>query len=144
MIGGVRYVAVVIAAITLVVPTAATVVGPGVRNGHAMVFDVRRGVTVTFGGADASRVRDDTWSWDGKRWRLEPWRGPGPRTFPAMAWDAARGEALLFGGRRVLFGKETDRDTFLGDTWMLGRDGWRLLEISGPPKRAEAATAYDA
>src|ERR671911_572237 len=91
MIGGVRYVAVVIAAITLVVPTAATVVGPGVRNGHAMVFDGRRGVTVTFGGADASRVRDDTWSWDGKRWRLEPWRGPGPRTFPAIAWDAAGG-----------------------------------------------------
>ena len=97
-----------------------------------------------FGGADAARVRDDTWSWDGRRWSLESWRGPGPRTFPAMAWDAARGEALLFGGRRVLFGKEGERGTFLGDTWALGRNGWRRIDATGPQARAEAAVAYDA
>ena len=97
-----------------------------------------------FGGADASRVGDDTWSWDGSRWSLEPWRGPGPRTFAAMAWDVERGEALLFGGRRVLFGREGDRGTFLGDTWTLGRDGWRPLDAVGPSARAEAAVAYDA
>jgi hypothetical protein len=51
---------------------------------------------------------------------------------------------MLFGGRRVLFGKENDRDTFLGDTWSLGTQGWRPLASDGPSPRAEAATAYDA
>jgi hypothetical protein len=144
MIRGVAYVAIAIAAIVASSSAAAPAAGPGVRNAHGMVFDVRRGVTVMFGGADASRVRDDTWSWDGRRWVLEPWRGPGPRTFPAMVWDAARGQALLFGGRRVLFGREEDRNTFLGDTWALGRQGWRPLDVSGPSPRAEAAVAFDA
>jgi hypothetical protein len=109
-----------------------------------MVFDARRGVTVMFGGADASRVRNDAWSWDGRRWSLERWRGPSPRTFAAMAWDTARSEAVLFGGRRVLFGKEGEQGTFLGDTWVLDRAGWRRVEVAGPSPRAEASVAYDA
>jgi hypothetical protein len=118
-------------------------VGPGVRNAHAMVFDPRRERVLMFGGADATSVRGDLWSWDGARWTLDPRSGPSPRTFPAMAWDAARGEAVLFGGRRVLFGTEKDRDTFLTDTWLLRTSGWHRAAASGPPPRAEAGIAHD-
>jgi hypothetical protein len=34
---------------------------PGLRNGHAMVYDVRRDRVVLFGGADDRRVLADTW-----------------------------------------------------------------------------------
>lgn len=117
--------------------------GPGVRNAHAIVFDEGRAATVLFGGADASAVRADTWTWDGRAWRALDLDGPSPRTFPALVWDAARQEAVLFGGRRVLFGRDGERDTCLSDTWVLRRDGWHRRAASGPPARAEAGIAYD-
>ena len=117
---------------------------PGVRNGHSMVFDADRAVTVLVGGADARAVRDDVWLWDGRRWVEDPARGPGSRTFAAIAWDEARSEAVLFGGRRVLFGSEGEHDTCLADTWILKAGLWRRLDVAGPPLRTEAAIAYDA
>ena len=69
--------------------------------------------------------------------------GPSPRTFAAVVWDTARAEAVLFGGRRVLFGREGQKGTFLSDTWALGADGWRLRDQTGPPPRSEAGMAYD-
>ena len=61
-----------------------------------------------------------------------------------MVWDEARAEAVLFGGRRVLFGTESDRDTFLSDTWTLTATGWKLHSVAGPAPRSEAGIAYDA
>lgn len=116
----------------------------GVRNAHAMVFDPVLRVTLLFGGADAAAVRDDLWAWNGREWQPDPRRGPSPRTFPAFVWDEACGHGLLFGGRRVLFGTEADRDTFLGDTWRLDARGWTRLGVAGPPARSEAGIAYDA
>jgi hypothetical protein len=116
---------------------------PGVRNAHVLAYDESRGVTLLFGGASASAVLGDTWTWDGARWRPLPAAGPAPRTFPGFVWDAARGEAVLFGGRRVLFGREGDGDTFLDDTWLLRADGWHRSTGASPPPRAEAGFAYD-
>jgi hypothetical protein len=128
-------------AILVLVPPQSS--GPGVRNAHAMVYDEQRDLTLLFGGADASAVRGDTWAWTGEHWQPLDVTGPSPRTFPAMAWDAARSEAVLFGGRRVLFGADGERDTFLSDTWVLRRDGWQSRAGSGPPPRAEAGMTYD-
>jgi hypothetical protein len=119
------------------------ITGPGVRNAHAMVFDSVRERVVMFGGADAAAVRGDMWTWNGAQWQRDPSTGATPRTFPAMAWDEARREAVLFGGRRVLFGTDKDRNTFLGDTWLLGKAGWRRASPGGPPPRAEAGIAFD-
>jgi hypothetical protein len=116
----------------------------GVRNAHGMVFDMKRQQVVLHGGADESRVRDDTWTWNGRTWRFIASGGPGPRTFPAMAFDETRGEALLFGGNRVLFGTGApDPNTLLDDTWTLRGSTWRRSSASGPSARAEAAMAYD-
>src|SRR5690606_34953089 len=42
--------------------------GPGLRSGHALVFDANRQRVLLFGGFDGSVLRDDTWEWDGVRW----------------------------------------------------------------------------
>jgi hypothetical protein len=114
---------------------------PGVRNGHALLYD-GRGV-VLFGGADQARVRADTWRWDGSIWRQVATAGPEGRTFPAVASDMDRGVGYVFGGNRVLFGHDSLADTFLGDLWMWNGQSWSLLSRSGPAPRAEAAMIYD-
>lgn len=98
-----------------------------------------------FGGADASQVLGDVWSWDSaaRLWRLAGDAGPDPRTFPAMAYHARCHEVVLFGGNRVLFGKDGEIDTFLEDTWTFQGARWTRRSAPGPEPRAEAAMAYD-
>ena len=98
-----------------------------------------------FGGADASRVRGDTWAWSPRRleWTAIAAAGPPARTFPAMVFDGARGEIVLFGGNRVLFGPDDEWNTLLGDTWVLRGNRWEQRHVRGPGARAEAAIAYD-
>jgi galactose oxidase-like protein len=116
----------------------------GLRNAHGMVFDTVRRQVVLYGGADASRVREDTWTWNGRNWRLVTTDGPGSRTFPAMAFDEARGETVLFGGNRVLFGAGTEEPgPLLDDTWILRGNRWQRVTTPGPSARAEAAMAHD-
>lgn len=117
----------------------------GVRNGHAITYDEVGARVVLFGGADASQVVGDTWSWDSDRrkWRLVTAAGPAGRTFPSMTYDERRGEVVLFGGNRVLFGNDNELDTFLADTWALKGSSWTRRSVSGPPARAEAGIAYD-
>lgn len=115
----------------------------GVRNAHAMAYDGNRGRVILFGGADASKVREDTWEWDGDEWTQISLSGPGPRTFPAMAYDHRRKRVVLFGGNRVLFGAKPDEIKFLDDTWEWDGRRWNQIKVSGPPPRAEAAMAFD-
>lgn len=117
--------------------------GIGVRNAHAMVYDSGRGRVVLFGGADAVKVCGDTWEWEGKRWTLVSHAGPEPRTFPAIAYDSLRKRVVLFGGNRVLFGKNPDENRYLDDTWEWDGRRWVQLKVAGPPPRAEAAMAFD-
>lgn len=115
----------------------------GVRNAHAMTYDSDRGKVILFGGADESKVCEDTWEWAGKRWTLVSSEGPGPRTFPAMAYDHLRRVVVLFGGNRVLFGRSQDENRFLNDTWEWDGHSWRQTKVVGPSPRAEAAIAFD-
>ncbi|HSS18876.1 MAG TPA: hypothetical protein VLL54_02270 [Pyrinomonadaceae bacterium] len=114
-----------------------------VRNAHSMAYDSKRGRVILFGGADASRVRGDTWAWDGRRWRQLSDAGPGPRTFAAMVYDSTRDRIVLFGGNRVLFGKTVADNVFLADTWEWNGSKWIEINVNGPPARAEAAIAFD-
>jgi hypothetical protein len=139
----VHHVTALVVAAALLVSGAIPEPGPGHRNAHAMVYDERRQMTVLFGGADASAVRDETWAWGGDHWHMLAVDGPAPRTFPAFVWDAARSEAVLFGGRKVLFGGDDQRDTCLSDTWVLRVDGWQRRAVAGPPPRSESGIAYD-
>src|SRR5690606_16704400 len=48
--------------------TQRDVVGPGVRSGHTMAYDVGRQRVVLFGGGDYDSTLTDTWEWDGSQW----------------------------------------------------------------------------
>jgi len=116
-----------------------------VRNAHSMFYDSDHHQILLFGGADASRVCQDTWRWDSaaRTWHFVTAVGPGPRTFAALAYDEHNHEAIIFGGNRVLFGTANASDTFLGDTWRFRNNRWTRINTPGPGARAEAAIAYD-
>lgn len=114
-----------------------------VRNAHAIAYDSDRGRVVLFGGANASKVRGDTWEWDGRRWSPVSQAGPGPRTFPAMTYDSVRKKVVPFGGNRVLFGRTPEENRFLDDTWEWDGRRWAQIPAAGPAPRAEAAMAFD-
>jgi hypothetical protein len=115
---------------------------PGVRNGHAMVYDGDLHADILFGGADAAKVCSDTWSYTKGRWKKIPEQGPGPRTFPAMVM--ADHYILLFGGNRVLFGDEMHPAHYLDDTWLFRNGHWKKLDLAiHPGPRAEMAIGYD-
>jgi hypothetical protein len=93
--------------------TQRVVSGPSPRRGHAMAYDVSRGVTVLFGGTTGAS-NGETWEWNGTAWTQQTITGPAPRVLHAMAYDAARGLTVLFGG------VTTESFHFSGETWGLG------------------------
>lgn len=115
-----------------------------VRNAHGLAFDENSNKTILFGGADASKVLNDTWEFDGKKWAsIETTASPSPRTFPAMTYDSARKKILLFGGNRVLFGKDDNDYEFLSDFWEFDGKIWTKIDVPTPDGRAEASFAFD-
>lgn len=110
------------------------VTGPPARTGHAMTFDADRGVTVLFGGKDASAKFGDAWEWDGISWSQKATTGPCPRYSHVMSYDAGRNVTVLFGGYDT---------AYLNDTWEWNGTSWTQSTVSGPPGRTGTAMAYD-
>jgi hypothetical protein len=115
------------------------------RQGHAMVFDERRGRTVVFGGT-GSYVEGqtpprlgDVWEFDGRSWSATEFvNGPRPRVGVSAAYDSKRGVTIVFGG--------ADASGFLGDLWAWTGTEWRKLadaSAAGPAPRASGQLAYD-
>lgn len=113
---------------------------PPSRNISAMAYDARRAVCVLFGGQDdlrTYRALDDTWEWDGARWRQRRFPdGPPARGAHAMACDEARGRVVLFGGVSA-------DNALLADTWTYDGNKWSLAATDGPPPQAFHAMVYD-
>lgn len=110
-------------------------VAPSPRERHALAYDSFQGVTVLFGGSDASGLNRETWSWDGASWALQSTSGPSARRHHAMVFDSARGVIVLFGGWD---------GAYRGDTWEWNGATWALRSTSGPAARAGHAMAFDA
>ncbi|HUN82431.1 MAG TPA: hypothetical protein VMV81_13085, partial [Phycisphaerae bacterium] len=109
--------------------------GPGPRDGHALAYDSRRGVTVLFGGNTYDGSQGDTWEWDGSIWELRASSGPSPRYRHSMTFDVTQGATVLFGGYSDDFAK--------GDTWTWDGVAWTQLSNAGPAPRLETTMAYD-
>ena len=115
---------------------------PGVRNGHAMVYDQDQHAMILFGGANEKKVCKDTWSYAGGKWKKLAEDGPGYRTFPGMVM--ADHYILLFGGNRLMFGDDHHPAHYLDDTWIFREGSWKKLELAvHPGPRAEMAMGYD-
>ncbi len=75
---------------------------PQGRGGHTLTSDAGRRRVVLFGGQteDVNVRFDDTWEWNGVRWRRLETAGPTPRARfgHGLAYDQARDKLVLFGG----------------------------------------------
>lgn len=115
------------------------IVAPGLaaRSRHAAVYDSARGVTVVFGGQNASAAPlADTWEWDGETWTRRDLLGPTARARPMMAYDATRRKTVLFGG-------VTSLNRFQNDTWEYDGVVWSRCNAPGPSPRVGCSMEFD-
>ncbi|MGH7471675.1 MAG: hypothetical protein ACRENP_27295, partial [Longimicrobiales bacterium] len=97
--------------------------GPGpIQHGAAAYDPVRRRVIV-FGGAVGRSFSNQTFEWDGTRWRVFDAPGPVPRIGHGMAWSQADGGVLLYGGFR---------EQPFRDLWKWDGARWQQLSVKGP------------
>jgi hypothetical protein len=91
---------------------------PPLRISTAMAFDSERGRTILFGGSptqSSGGLLQDTWEWDGTRWREATPSGikPPARRFHSLAYDSNRRRTVLFSGNDI------GGDIYWDDTWEL-------------------------
>jgi hypothetical protein len=107
---------------------------PPARREHAMAYDAARGKIVMFGGvletSSATAALDDTWTWDGRDWKLEsPTVIPDQLRGHAMAYDAVNQKVVMFGG---------------GSTWTWNGNDWKKeAPATSPSSRQGQSMAYD-
>jgi cysteine-rich repeat protein len=116
------------------------------RSNFDLVYDSAREVVVLFGGQSNldARWRQDTWEWDGTKWRektpsVASDEIPIARGRHAMVYDSLREVVVLFGG---------DFFEYLQDTWEWNGTRWtNLTPEVVPPEwpcgRDAVAMAYD-
>ena len=97
--------------------------GPGPRISPGYTYDSKRGLLIIFGGLGNDGMKGDTWSWDGKSWKLLAEKGPSPRAMGYMAYDKERDKIVLFGGRP---GWPNDAE----DTWEWDGKEWKEIKIN--------------
>ncbi|MFY9343493.1 MAG: kelch repeat-containing protein [Planctomycetota bacterium] len=114
---------------------------PSARHGHALAYDVARGVTVLFGGIANPVALGDTWEWNGSNWTQRfPANAPSPRLAHAMAFDSARNRVVVFGGAFA-----PPVATVSDETWEWDGNNWYQLQPPvRPSPRSGAAMTYDA
>ncbi len=112
-----------------------TTTAPTPRQAFSMAYDYASGLTLLYGGSDASGPVGDTWVYSGTGWlQLSPTGAtPGLRQQSAMAFSAEGNSLVLYGGN----GPGTDASTWRwnGGTWAISVPGVGSLE--------DHAMAYD-
>lgn len=117
------------------------------RGDAAIAYDEHRDRLVLFGGSGSAGPRpwfvsDETWEWDGARWRRrEPVVRPPAREGHSMAYDQTRKMVILFGGRHF---DKLNRPVLLDDMWAWdGREWHELRPAVRPAPRRLMAMATD-
>lgn len=115
---------------------------PTARFGARATYDNVRGRVVMFGGHSSTAIEKDAWSWSGTAWSLIVPAGlePQARLDHALAYDVARNRLVATGGRL------TYTSVPINETWELGGTTWvnATPTQTTPPRRIDAAAAYDA
>jgi hypothetical protein len=120
--------------------------GPGARGRSAMVYDSKRRHVVLFGGVSAPSAPNqqqiflnDTWIWDGSRWRQAADSGPRGRYAHGMVFDERAGVVLLYGGAGA------HKNAPLSDMWQWDGNRWTEIALSGPTPgyRYQPVMVYD-
>jgi hypothetical protein len=109
-------------------------VPPLPRSGASVVYDGSTHELVMFGGALGSRVSNETWTWDGKNWRLYNLRtAPAPRVQQVMAYDESHHDVVMFGGMAIAPTNSTPRQSPVNDTWTWNGSTWTQRHPSLQP-----------
>jgi len=120
--------------------------GPAARGRAAMAYDSRRQQVVLFGGVSApsgasqsQTFFDDTWIWDGLRWRKAAQGGPRGRYAHGLVFDERAGVVLLYGGAAA------HRDAPLSDMWRWDGERWTEIPLTGltPGHRYQPVMVHD-
>lgn len=115
--------------------------GPSARAYASMAFDKKRGITILHGGrrkridSNLTDTLADTWSWDGKKWKLLKEKGPFTADHHKLVYNDKRGTMLTFGG--------LDGEKITNDLWEWDGKEWHLLSSTGPPPNAAYGMVYD-
>jgi hypothetical protein len=112
---------------------------PG-RDGHALVYDGDRNLTVMFGGYNhVDFYMNDTWEYDGSDWiEVQPSQSPPGRNHHSLTYDSQRDVVVLFGGVE-------ESGAFLNDTWEFNGSTWQqVITPDVPSARRDHSLAYDA
>lgn len=103
---------------------------PGPRFWLSMVYDEHHKRMVIHGGRD----KTDTWSWDGKLWKLLAQNGPNT-ILPAMGYDPVSQSILMYGG--------DEPDNKLSSTlWQFKDDQWIEITNNGKWQFKEGKHQY--
>lgn len=115
----------------------------GSRDRCMMAYDPARDRVVVFGGTfcNGADSRNDTWEWNGQRWReCKPRVRAEGRWAGGMAYDYARGSVVLLGG----YGYRTVMTPMQNDLWSWDGQEWSLVPASNmPPGRYNFGLASD-
>lgn len=108
----------------------------------SVVYDSKRHELVVFGvthDEESETVLNETWIWNGIRWRKHNGMNP-PARSGAMSVDHDKGVIYLYGG----WTKSGERRA--GDMWQWNGSEWKQLQPPGntPGKRGGHSMAYDA
>jgi len=96
---------------------------PFARSQSGLAYDEVRNATVMFVGEYIGAYMNDTWRWDGTKWKLlAPRRSPSARAGMGMAFDAATGQIVMFGG--------FTGQVYLNDTWVWTGRAWRSMRVA--------------
>ncbi|HEX3604939.1 MAG TPA: hypothetical protein VH134_03370 [Candidatus Dormibacteraeota bacterium] len=116
------------AAATTTAAPVVTTTAPPLRRGEAVAAGPGSQLVVLFGGvAPGSRLLDDTWVFDGRRWlQVHPGASPPARSGGLAAYDGARHQVVLTGGQGA--------GGALTDTWTWDGVGWTLQLPETPPR----------
>jgi hypothetical protein len=117
--------------------TVSTLPLPGITEA-GVVYDSKRKVFVLFGGSiSGGGVNNNTWEWDGEKWKkIESENPPGRQAF-TMVYDEHRKVTVVFGGMGA-----TPKEIF-GDTWEYDGKTWKKVSDGGPGARMAMGFTYD-
>lgn len=111
---------------------------PPPRRRAAMAYDFAQRHVLMFGGIDEfGTMLQDTWVWDGARWR-ELLTGPRPpvRVDGGIAYDVQRQRIVMYGGLQLFIGQLTD-------TWEHDGTQWNLRSPATVPGPNSPVLTYD-
>ncbi len=125
--------------------TRLAVDGPSPRAA-SMVYDSQRDRIVLFGGAGPTGLHNDTWEFDGTRWKLvvrdSAAASPPARALAALAYDSGRARVVLTAGFAG-FDPAARGPKMLDDTWEWDGRSWTQVNTPGPGARDHAVSVYD-